>query len=314
MNLSDYQTLSGTSLTHLAPVVTPAASDQLLISRKQLDIDYPKWWFSRRISYDTFAENIFQDLSAKFKFGSMAYELSTDYAKSNHTHSQYNKVSAYIDYTDSTNQNYLELAVIKLDGKKISMMMPKPTYPDHIMTGNEHVGGELKFDFRPVMKTINVNAADFDGWVYADGKEYPNNFEFASSFDQGSDSNHFVVPNYHEMLFMETSLTASSGDKVFPEVHGFKSHSHTVKLELDGEISGTFKFDYGSADGNGSGIHGSKTDPTKGKDIDIQVETSLSGLNFQLAGKIENCASNNKHTHPTFTYIPMLVYIGKKIK
>ena len=123
---------------------------------------------SERLTFEKFSAQLFADLSAGYKFGSMIHEISSDYARAQHSH-QYNffNVAPSEQYDKD---KHIVLATFTIDGRKVRIVVDKP----FIYEDPEPAIGELKFIANPWVGTrqININSPNFDGWVYPAGQIY----------------------------------------------------------------------------------------------------------------------------------------------
>lgn len=215
---SAYEFLSGTGIEGLPQLGRCLSGDQFLISRKQLRTQNPKWWFSRRLAYSDLSARIAADLSSKFGFGSMAYEDEDDYALVDHKHSDYNWVDIVSPYENTKefdgSYNYgdnppaVTVAKVWIDGDVRVVKMPLPVIEQEDL--DRPAPGQLKMMAVTSLAAIDVNAADFDGWVYADGATYPNSFEYSSYFPQVA-GNKFQVPEIKNILELNNKPYEDAG-------------------------------------------------------------------------------------------------------
>ena len=175
--------LSGYAISKLSalPEQDAIRQDDKFFTSKILVSGVPfKEYVSRTASYGTLVERMFSDLSAAFGFRSMIHELSSDYSLADHTHG-YNKFDISSEYQPSKDSTVV-LATFKVDGYSIRLCMPRVW----MYKQADPEIGQLRFRVlpRPPAEEINISAANFDGWVYPDGKTYyapPGEFEAAKA-------------------------------------------------------------------------------------------------------------------------------------
>ena len=253
--MDEYEFLSGSGFSGLSSLSRCGKDDQFLISRKQLRTESPKWWFSRRLAYSDLSARIAADLSAKFKFGSMAYESEDDYALSGHKHAEYNWVDVVSQYQDTREWDgtydygddppAVTVAKVWIDGVVKTVKVPLPVIKRE-STSERPTAGQLKMMAVTSLAAIDVYAEDFDGWVYANGATYPSIFEHSSYFPQVAGG--FQVPDIRNIIEMNNK----PDDPVYAGKIGHAAvendvapHTHGVKPRMSGSATATITFGTG---------------------------------------------------------------------
>ena len=224
--LEEYEFLSGTGVLAEGAQEKCLSGDQFLISRRQLQVENPAWWFSRRLQYSDLSARIADDLSARFGFKSMAYEDEDDYALSGHTHSEYNYVRLVSPFADSPDSEYDKVLLVSIDGKRKWVKVPR----QRIMPPPDPVPGQIKLMAVTSLQPIDAMGRNFDGWVYADGQTYPPVFEHASYFEQVDGG--FRVPDMRNMFEMNNRPYEDVGFGLKDAENDVSPHAHNMALKF----------------------------------------------------------------------------------
>lgn len=196
------ETLSGYSISQFSVFGQSnriSADDRFFTSQPINYVAAYREYESKSLKYDLLMEQIFNDLSAAFGFKSMAYELSDAYSGAQHVH-QYNSFDIKSDYGVSGN---VVLATFKVDDKVVRLCMPHQwvyKVPDPVI-------GELKYKMLPTVTrpdAIDINSANFDGWVYPRGQSYTvaaTDFLSAKAcFGQSLTATTLTIPNINNFV------------------------------------------------------------------------------------------------------------------
>lgn len=125
-----------------------------------------------KLDYGTLSAQLLKDIKNTLRLKSMAWELSGDYARWDHTHDYSSvEVESLIDGTSDD----IKLADVVIDGKYHTIYMKKPAIP----VWETPDIGQLKFMTKLNQK--DIDDMDFDGWVYPDGRFLDKN-RFSSAF------------------------------------------------------------------------------------------------------------------------------------
>lgn len=225
------ETLSGYSISQL-PVFGQfdriSADDRFFTSQPINQAAAYKEYESRYLEYGRFAEQISRDLSSAFGFKSMAYELSDAYSKAQHVH-RYNSFDISSDYGVSGNT---VLATFKVDDRIVRLCMPR----QWVYKAPDPVIGELKYKMLPTVTrpdAININSANFDGWVYPCGQRYTvASADFLSAkacFGQSLTATTLSVPNINNFIKAAPSCNISALSVNFKN-EGVPVHSHSSSV------------------------------------------------------------------------------------
>lgn len=226
------ETLSGYSISQFSVFGQSnriSAGDRFFTSQVICQPAVYKEYESKSLEYGLLIEQLFADLSASFGFKSMAYELSDGYARSNHAH-EYNSFDISAEYGSSTagGTRNTALATFRVGDKKIRMYMPCPwawKAPDPEI-------GELKFKMLPTIAqrgSIDIHAADFDGWVYPFGQTYtvaPDEFRAAKECFDGCTDTSLSIPNINRFIKADPRPGAVMAEVGFGNT-GVPPHCHS---------------------------------------------------------------------------------------
>ena len=129
----------------------------------------------------------------------MAYELSDAYSRVQHVH-QYNSFDIKSDYSVDGN---VVLAPFKVDDKVVRLCMPR----QWVYRAPDPVIGEVKYKMLPTVTrpdVIDINSANFDGWVYPCGQSYTvatTDFQGAKAcFSQSTTDTTLTIPNINNFV------------------------------------------------------------------------------------------------------------------
>jgi len=160
-------TLSGAPISSF-PAVGEVKHDDLFLIASPTDGNH-MFYDDEKIDYWSMCTQMLDEISSRYRLRSMAWEDENAYSLSGHNHDElYNNTSI-----DQIQQNGIKIAsfVTRTDKKvvkKTDVYFP----PIIFYKQDEPYIGELKFVSDTIRRNINIYAADFDGWVYADGTTY----------------------------------------------------------------------------------------------------------------------------------------------
>ena len=342
----DYYTLSGTPISIeenlLSNNVKPY--DMFLVSKFALSTVSPfrtyesngtiyrnEYW-SMHTTYDSLSNQLYDDLVDKYGFKSMALENSAHYSLNGHIHN-YSIVSAYSDPSLRMNKNrsnaseLVPIVTFNIDSKKTDMYMPYV----HLYEVPKPYIGQLKFLARDRIDAININAADFDGWTYPDGKallsdDFPEAWNvFGTTYGSNSEKKTFNIPNLRDFLkFAQADSATSFAEKINYNRNPLPRHSHNINsMSLNGSINVTgIKMELTNTKQSASSSHSDPADSAfhcgleSAKDIKIPALVEFKVINFTIAGTPATNNSSealaNVETHPSYNTIPALMYIGER--
>lgn len=298
---------------------TPGEVSSYLLDDDLLVVSVPdiytnKIYNSRFIKSGNLLSNLLDELIDYCGFGTMLHEESDDYSLSNHNHiSDYNRLSIIYSGQYETCDDYqmINIGNYRIDGQISSIYFKKQKLiiPDYALPEI----GDLKFVGLKTLKSIDINASDFDGWVYPDGREFDKE-KWKQAYEKFKDNHVPILTD-----FIKPSVTISEIENV-PEKKVLKSHSHTLNGEIDGKISVDFELSVGSTGGGGMLFHGySKEDPGTSEEkytildnLSCIINIKDFGQDIQIKNYPENESSNE--TYPTFNYCPVMIYIGKGLE
>lgn len=342
----DYYTLSGTPINIEENLLSSNVKsyDMFLVSKFVLSnvspfrtyesngTIYRNEYWSMHTTYDSLSNQLYDDLVDKYGFKSMAWESSAHYSLIGHIHN-YSKVSAYavpelrMDKNKSNADELVNIVTFSIDSKKTDMYMPYV----HLYEVPKPYIGQLKFLARDKIDAVNINAADFDGWTYPDGKAllsdaFPEAWNvFGTTYGSNSENKTFNIPNLRDFLkFAQASSTVSFAEKINYNRNPLSSHSHTIdSMSLDGSINVSgIRMDLTNTKQSADDYH---TDPAdsafhcgleSAKPIEIPALVEFKASNFTIDGMVDTDNSNealaNIETHPSYNTIPVLMYIGER--
>lgn len=309
----------------------PESTDFFLVSQQILSSVSPtRRWILRdqiltnelrsvRSSYENLSSSLLEDFKKTYKFGSMAFESSADYSLEGHVH-QYSHltVSPTIQRSDYSDASKISaLATITVDGCKSVIYCPKVA----IYTLPKPYIGQLKFLGFSSLKAIDETAENFDGWVYPDGREisrekFVDAFNaFGEEYGSGDREKTFNIPNLSN-FFKPVVLTSSSEktmdlSETIPVNEIVREHQHNLEnVPIDGKIKCDFKFTHVNDTRNGEACHGTIGKREASQKYDIQLKFTGMEFSSDSPKSVGACASDSIETHPTYNWIPTLIYIG----
>ena len=167
--------------------------------------------------------------------------------------------------------------------------------------------GELKFVTDRSRRAINVYSEDFDGWVYPDGSQYNvSDFpEAAATF--GYSGTKFRVPELTDFFCGGTTKSehVNATDVIGKHRHRtritFKPKTVTGKITVMGTSNVT-------GDGGGHNARGTNDS------YSCELEMEIASISFNGNCEIDNCESSGDTTHPTYNYMPVMIYIKRRKK
>ena len=225
------ETLSGYSISQFSVFGQSdriSADDKFFTSQPINYVAAYREYESKSLEYDLLMEQIFNDLSAAFGFKSMAYELSDAYSRAQHVH-QYNSFDIKSDY--GVNGNVV-LATFKVDDKVVRLCMPR----QWVYKAPDPVIGELKYKMLPTVTrpdAININSANFDGWVYPRGQSYTvaaADFHGAKAcFGQSATATTLTVPNINNFVKADPRRNIRASTVAFSN-QGVPAHHHSSSV------------------------------------------------------------------------------------
>ena len=321
-----YEIIQGTSTSQVQQSISKdhlLSSDAFLVSQQALpstDSGRTYQWHgqilssqyaSRKLEYDSLSSQLFSGLCGEFGFGSMAQENSSSYSLHNHSHN-YTRLSVetmpLVDPASS-----LGVVTVRVGDGQTVVSMPKPS----IKTQKLYIG-QLKFFIAKTLKPIDCNSPDFDGWVYPDGRalskeKFRKAFEFFG-IDYGgtSESTTFNIPCLTSfMKVIQPTVANKNQSLVAGEAASevLADHIHNIDdVQVKGTLSPTIKFtNVGNFD-KGTACHGIHRKVNTSYTYDLYVIAS----NLRIVGGSQTTDSTSiqKTTHPSYNYLPVVMYIG----
>lgn len=165
--------LTGTPISSCSNIPQPLNNnDGYLIARPTHKES--AYYVNNRIDYSILLNNMVEYVMERLRFGSMAYELSTDYSFVNHGHAYYNKVHAVEFTTVPTPKVSAGVVKIRSYSNGIYSFEEKNVYvssPIQYRTDTPK-DFEIKLIASDYKRTVDTQSDSFDGWVYADGSTY----------------------------------------------------------------------------------------------------------------------------------------------
>lgn len=328
-----YKDISGTSTSEVSAKLRYndlLSSDLFLVSQQALTSTDPsrtyQWhgqtlnnfYASRKLSYNVLSSQVFSDLCNDFGIKSMAWESSADYSLYNHVHN-YSTISVETFVRPSEDKAATSAIVTIRDGRKrTTVYMPEVK----CYKQPEPYIGQLKFTTSREFKYIDCNSPNFDGWVYPDGREVSQS-RFAKAHEFFGDSygeasnGMFKLPCLTSFMKLITPTSTGNWQTLDlssqrDEHEVLKSHSHRLDdLQIRGKIEQlSVVFENVDNTKNGYYCHGVKKSSSKAKH---NYDIWFTGSNVRLdEGQKTMSTEIQKTTHPTYNYLPVLMYIGVK--
>lgn len=327
-----YEDISGTSTSQVSTSLLSnqiLSSDLFLISQHALSSTSPDrryWWHgqllrnqvaSRSLSYNDLSNDLFDTLCSEFGFGTMAWESSADYSLRSHVH-EYSRVSVEAFLQRPTEEDKLStvsaIATVRIGDKGTTLYMPEVK----IYKQPKPYLGQLKFIAKTQLLEIDCDATDFDGWVYPDGREvsrekFAEAYEFfGDSYGEASDDLMFKLPCLTNLIKIVQPTTTNKTQDLSQQVEKvdvLKDHQHeVVNLGMSGTITSTNKFVSVNNTRPGHACHGSENN---GNDRQQKYDLWFKAKNVEIrGGQVTKPTGNMKSTHPSYNYLPVLMYIG----
>lgn len=328
-----YKDISGTSTSEVAALITHQnilSGDLFLVSQQALTCTSPsrtyQWhgeqlnnfYASRRLSYGALSSQVFSDLCSEFGIKSMAWESSADYSLYDHVH-HYSKISVEqivkLPDDESQHSSVSAIAAVRVGSKSTTVYMPeikRYSQPKPYI-------GQLKFLAVQAINEVDCNSAEFDGWVYPDGRELrKSKFTKAYSFfgdDYGtaSSSSLFKIPNLTSFIKIVQPTSSNKTTSLVSEVPAndvLKDHQHTAdNLQINGQIDYlSVSFENVRNTEAGAYCHGVDKSSQKAKQT---YDIWFTGSNVRISdGQTTGSSEIQKTTHPTYDHLPVLMYIG----
>jgi len=311
--------LSGYSISQLQELAPPDVirrADAFFVSRRPLPALAYESYVSESLPFGKFSDQLFYDLSAGYGFGSMIYELSSDYALAQHSH-------PYNFFDVGTPERYdaskhVVLATFTVDGRKVRIVADRP----FVYEEPEPAVGELKFVANPQIGTtrININSPAFDGWVYPDGQIYfVQGYQFREAkalFGQDPGLNQLSVP--YLSSFVKALPGQAENVVARPPEKPLLRHSHRDMMyfnsskTLSASISVGINYAAGDEKDNGS-MHLAQKPTAKGwpKDYLATVVLSASSASVQGGDVLLSEKDADVESYPSHNMMPVMIYIGK---
>lgn len=330
----DYYTLSGTPTSIeenlLSNNVKPY--DMFLVSKFVLSnvspfrtyesngTIYRNEYWSMHTTYDSLSNQLYDDLAGKYGFKSMAWENSAHYSLIGHIHN-YSIVSAYSNPLLRMNKNrsnaseLVPIVTFSVDSKKTDMYMPYI----HLYEAPKPYIGQLKFLAKDKIDAININAADFDGWTYPDGKallsdDFPEAWNvFGTTYGSDSEKKTFNLPNLRN--FIKFADSNSPNIQLKDSVHYnviAGTHNHALNgIAVRGDINVSLSVRLTQNDSGNCCMHDSHGEERQTTGILFFNTANLHCVNPTLQASDEKLAVE---TYPTYNLLPVLMYIGERKK
>ncbi len=289
---------------------------------------------SYKIRTQDLASQMFQEYVDRLQLGSMAYEESSEYAKSSHDHDIY--TSAFWQSSQLTRPKKLINIKDTTHSVEFSLCANQPENSSHIdiesiLSSYAPKIGEIQF--RSTNTYVDIHSPDFDGWVPTLGQMYDlSDFEdqaaLSTVFNSGT-SIKFSVPNLQNFMKFDCSLTTSSElvqHKTCLPMHSHEANEsidqHAFKINLDqsggwgirtpGQFQGTRRLSaatqpsgqaFGQACHHGRGSHWEQN---------MSAVVQLTPDAFTNSGMKTNVDGiDNPESYPSYMTLPAFVYIGK---
>ena len=304
------ENLNGKSIIQLDDFASgdkPSSGDSFFTSQQILPKAVFKEYQSKSLPYDTLIEKLFSDLSAAFGFKSMAYEPFDAYSSASHSH-PYNTFDISSEY--SAEDNNIPIVTFKIGTKTVRLYMPRP----YVYAKPEPEIGEIKFKMLPNIANpadIDINAQDFDGWVYPAGQTY---MVGQNDFQGAIDATSFTVPDFRSYSFVkavpERGKTAITADF---KNEGVPAHPHTAVIELSGgasemEISALVT----NYAGDGNAIHRGKAPYNPARQYEGTMSFYVTELNIEDVRMEDSSDALDREQYPAYNDLPVMIYIKKK--
>lgn len=309
------ETLSGYSISQFQVFGKSdriSADDRFFTSQPISYVAAYREYESKSLEYDLLLKQIFNDLSSAFGFKSMAYELSDAYSRVQHVH-QYNSFDIKSDY--GVNGNVV-LATFKVNDKVVRLCMPRQwvyKVPDPVI-------GELKYKMLPTVTNpdnININSTNFDGWVYPRGQSYTvtaADFQGAKAcFGQSLTATTLIIPNINNFVKADPRRNIRAQTVPFNN-QGIPAHHHSSSIQIGAGSYDDYavKAEVTKSPGSGGALHNGAEGYKPAKYFESTLVFHATSLDVKSC-EIGNSESGlDREQYPSYNYLPIMIYIGKK--
>lgn len=298
--------LSGSYISQTEDTPAMASSDVFLISEPFVDKKDCKQFFSKKLDYETLSNHLLADIIKGLDLDSMAWELSDDYARYGHVH-DYSKVEVSSFFGKENNNTRLVDIVVNGDYNSIYMQyvkIPVQDKPDI---------GQLKFKSKLGEKSID--SADFDGWIYPDGR-YLSKTRFSKAFSvfgikygESADQTQFAIPKLDHFIKANPCLTTTGLENYVNFHNGVGVHQHSIKkMNTTKELSSTLSVSVTSGNSKGIYSHGGRYSSGIIGNVTTSLQFRIEDVG--LTNFSTEPLNNNIESYPKYNVIPVLMYVG----
>ena len=180
--------------------------------------------------------------------------------------------------------------------------------------------GELKYKMLPTVTSpddININSANFDGWVYPRGQSYTvaaADFHGAKAcFGQSATATTLTIPNINNFVKADPRHGVRASTVPFRN-QGVPAHHHSSSVQMGGGSYDDYKIKAKATRdaGRGGALHNGSTGYKPAKYFKSTLVFHASSLEVESCDIGNSESSLDREQYPSYNYLPIMIYIGKK--
>lgn len=272
---------------------------------------YTNQFKSAKMSYGDLSTMLMERFREYAKFGSMAYESSSDYSLAQHSH-DYSKVQIYSP--NGGGDDMLSIAAFQIDHTGTEVLwMKRPI----VYSMPEPCLGQLKFLALTSIPDVDESDDQFDGWTWPDGRTIQNtNGRFnqaAAYFGAGDNASQFTLPMLSD-FFKPAKLDAQDSQlgSTQSQHDVLADHAHQIAgLQVESiAVKCPVSFYRSSTANKGPNVHAAM-DSVNNFYLSAQLAFDVTELS--ISGDIDQQEMSGE-TYPSHNLLPVMIYIGKPKK
>lgn len=275
---------------------------------------------SKQISYGGLSVSLGHEISGSFHLSSMAFRDTTEYSTIGHRHG-FSKFEIIPKYSAQDENTYKIMSVSSFNTNQLvskhDIYAPRFDQP----VQETYDIGETRFFSASTSVPTSYTAANFSGWVYADGKEYPKS-EFPEAYELYKDYpdstlTSFVVPNLNGFYVPNSTYRTGNPQTTVTWENALPAHKHsgistksstsaidkmTATLKLPYSTGATLKAGYNNT------MHTGYT-TWNGNILKPTISLTMTGIKTK-ASSTDEMPDNQTESYPAYHEIPVMIYIG----
>ena len=180
--------------------------------------------------------------------------------------------------------------------------------------------GELKYKMLPTVTrpdAIDINGANFDGWVYPRGQSYTvaaADFHGAKTcFGQSATATTLAIPNINNFVKADPRQGIMASTVPFRN-QGIPAHHHSSSVQMGGGSYDDYKIKatVTKYPGPGGALHNGSTGYNPPKYFESTLVFRATSLDVKSCEIGNSESSLDREQYPSYNYLPIMIYIGKK--